>query len=414
VAVETDKNLIVVALLAAGFTVYPINPRAVARYRERHGQAGGKSDPGDAIVLAHILRTDRHRHRPMPVSSETALAVKALARQHQEAIWARQHTVNRLRSVLLEYYPNALDAFPNLTHRAALTILAAVPSPARAAKLTIKKTVTLLRRCGRGDRPGLAEQIVRDLTAATLRQPLAVEEALATATVGLVSVITAMETVIAELEVAMVTEFDRHRHAELLRSVPGLGPVLAARVLAEIGDDPNRFATASGLCAFAGTAPITRASGRTKTVNARHIRNRRLGDARHWWAFAALTKSPGARAHYDRRRASRRRPQRGATKPRQQTPQPTLVVPPQQPNLGRNRRLASSHNTTHEDRCLTTHRREVSTSSPPSSPAPPARHEQPQRVIPTAGVARPRPLCAGAAPDGSGITGRSRTPSTRR
>jgi hypothetical protein len=240
----------------------------------------------------------------MPVSSETALAVKALARQHQEAIWARQHTVNRLRSVLLEYYPNALDAFPNLTHRAALTILAAVPSPARAAKLTIKKTVTLLRRCGRGDRPGLAEQIVRDLTAATLRQPRAVEEALATATVGLVSVITAMETVIAELEVAMTTEFDRHRHAELLRSVPGLGPVLAARVLAEIGDDPNRFATASGLCAFAGTAPITRASGRTKTVNARHIRNRRLGDACHWWAFAALTKSPGARAHYDRRRAA--------------------------------------------------------------------------------------------------------------
>jgi transposase len=185
-----------------------------------------------------------------------------------------------------------------------LTILAAVPSPARAAKLTIKKTVTLLRRCGRGDRPGLAEQIVRDLTAATLRQPPAVEDALATATVGLVSIITAMETVIAELETAMTTEFDRHRQAELLRSVPGLGPVLAARVLAEIGDDPNRFATASGLRAFAGTAPITRASGRTKTVNARHIRNRRLGDACHWWAFAALTKSPGARAHYDRRRAA--------------------------------------------------------------------------------------------------------------
>jgi transposase len=304
VAIETDKNLIVVALMAAGFTVYPINPRAAARYRERHGQAGGKSDPGDAIVLAHILRTDRPHHRPMPVTSETALAVKALARQHQEAIWARQHAVNRLRSVLLEYYPNAVDAFPNLTHRAALTILAAVPSPARAAGLTINKTVTLLRRCGRGDRPGLAEQIVRDLTAATLRQPLAVEEALATVTVGLVSVITAMETVTAELEAALATEFNRHRHAELLRSAPGLGPVLAARVLAEIGDDPNRFATAAGLCAFGGTAPITRASGRTKTVNARRVRNRRLADACHWWAFAALTKSPGARAHYDRRRAA--------------------------------------------------------------------------------------------------------------
>jgi transposase len=304
VAIETDKNLIVAALMAAGFTVYAINPRAVARYRERHGQAGGKSDPGDAIVLAHILRTDRHQHRPMPVTSETALAVKALARQHQEAIWARQHTVNRLRSVLLEYYPNALHAFPNMTHRAALTIIAAVPSPAHAARLTMKKTVTLLRRCGRGDRLGLAEQILHDLTAATLRQPPAVEQALAAVTVGLVSVITSMENVITDLEAAMATEFDHHPHADLLRGAPGLGPILAARVLAEIGDDPNRFATAGGLRAFAGTAPITRASGRTKTVNARRVRNRRLADACHWWAFAALTKSPGARAHYDRRRAA--------------------------------------------------------------------------------------------------------------
>jgi transposase len=93
VAIETDKNLIVAALQAAGLTVYAINPRAVARYRERSAQAGGKSDPGDAIVLANILRTDLAMHRALPRISEGALAVKALARQHQEAIWARQLTV---------------------------------------------------------------------------------------------------------------------------------------------------------------------------------------------------------------------------------------------------------------------------------------------------------------------------------
>ena len=224
VAVETDKNLIVVALMAAGFTVYPINPRAVARYRERHGQAGGKSDPGDAIVLAHILRTDCHHHRPMPAISETALAVKVLARQHQEAIWARQHTVNRLRSVLVEYYPNALTAFPNLTHRAALTILTAVPSPASAAQLTVKKTVALLRRCGRGDRAGLAEWIVHDLGAATLRQPPAVEQAFATATVGLVAIIATSETVIADLEAAMAAEFNRHPKPSCCAARPGWAP----------------------------------------------------------------------------------------------------------------------------------------------------------------------------------------------
>lgn len=117
VAIETDKVLIVTALRAAGLDVYAINPRAVARHRERWGQAGGKSDRGDALVLANVLRTDRHLHRRLPAISEAGRAVKVLARQHQEAIWVRQATVSRLRSLLIEYYPNALTAFPILTHR---------------------------------------------------------------------------------------------------------------------------------------------------------------------------------------------------------------------------------------------------------------------------------------------------------
>ncbi len=117
VALETEKNLLVVALSGAGFPVYPINPRAVARYRERHGQARGKSDPGDATVLANILRTDRPMHRQLPGISEHALAIKALARQHQEAIWALNQTVSRLRSVLLEFHPNAPGPGPVLAAR---------------------------------------------------------------------------------------------------------------------------------------------------------------------------------------------------------------------------------------------------------------------------------------------------------
>jgi transposase len=288
VAIETDKGLLVAALQAAGFAVYAINPRAVARYRERHAQAGGKSDPGDAVVLANILRTDLHLHRPLPRTSERAAAVKVLARQHQEAIWARQQAVNRLRSLLIEFFPNAIKAFPVLTHRAALTVLGAAPTPAAAARLTAGRLVGLLRKCGRGDRPGLAEQILSDLRAPALRQPAPVEAAFGQAVVGLVAVIGSMETTIANLEAAISAEFDRHHHAELLRGAPGLGPVLAARVLAEVGDDPARFVTAQGLRSFAGTAPITRASGRTKIVSARHVRNRRLADACHWWAFVGV------------------------------------------------------------------------------------------------------------------------------
>jgi len=82
IAIETDKGLFVAALVGAGFTLFSINPRAAARYRERHGQAGGKSDRGDAVMLANILRTDRHVHRPLPADTELARAVKATARQH--------------------------------------------------------------------------------------------------------------------------------------------------------------------------------------------------------------------------------------------------------------------------------------------------------------------------------------------
>jgi transposase len=303
VAIETDKNLLVVALAGAGFTVYPINPRAVARYRERHTQAGGKSDAGDAAVLANILRTDRHMHRPLPANTEHALAIKALARQHQEAIWALHQTVSRLRSVLLEFYPQAPQAFPKLKHHAATTVLAAAPTPAAGMRLTRRRIEALLHKCGRRNDAALVEQILTDLKTPALRQPERVEAALGLTVQGLVDIISAMRASVETLEAELAREFERHSLAPVLRSAPGLGPVLAARLLAELGDDPARFASVTGVRAYAGTAPVTKESGRSHYVKARKVRNKRLGDACHWWAFSALTWSPGARAHYDRRRA---------------------------------------------------------------------------------------------------------------
>ena len=304
VAIETDKNLIVTALQAAGLTVFAINPRAVARYRERHGQSGKKSDPGDAAVLAGVLRTDARQHRPLPAISHGGQAVKALARQHQEAIWAEHQAISRLRSVLLEFYPQAICAFPQLKQKAALTVLAAAPTPGLGMKLTARKIVALLHRCGRRNDSTLVEQILADLKTPALRQPGPVETALGHAVTGLIAIIVAMQAAVAQLQQALSEEFNQHPLMPVLRSAPGLGPVLAARILAEAGDDPARFTTAAGLRAYAGTAPVTRASGRSRRVTARHVRNKRLADACHWWAFAALTRSPGARAHYDRRRAA--------------------------------------------------------------------------------------------------------------
>lgn len=212
--------------------------------------------------------------------------------------------MNRLRSLLHEFYPAALAAFPILTHAAALTVLKAAPGPRQAARLTPARVAALLRRARRRNDPGLAERLSTTLRQEHLHQPAQVEQALSVALAGLIDVISAMTAAINALEDELGRLFAQHDHAHVITSVPGLGPVLGARLLGEIGDDPARFGDIAGLRGFAGTAPITRASGKVKIVSARYIRNQRLADVCHWWAFAAITKSPGARAHYDRRRAA--------------------------------------------------------------------------------------------------------------
>ncbi len=111
VAIETPRGLLVAGLRATGRQIYAINPLAAARYRDRGSVSRAKSDAADARVLANILRTDRHAHRPLPDDSEAGQAVAVLARAHQDAIWDRQQMINRLRSHLREYYPAALAAF---------------------------------------------------------------------------------------------------------------------------------------------------------------------------------------------------------------------------------------------------------------------------------------------------------------
>ena len=111
VAIETPRGLLTACLRSTGRTVYPINPMAVARYRDRHSAAGRKSDHGDAVVLANVLRTDAHAHRPLPADTELAQAIAVLARAQQDAVWARTGAHNKLRSHLREYYPAFLGAF---------------------------------------------------------------------------------------------------------------------------------------------------------------------------------------------------------------------------------------------------------------------------------------------------------------
>ena len=302
---ETDRGLWVASLIAAGYQVYGINPKAVSRYRDRHISSGAKSDAGDAKVLADLVRTDRHLHRRVAGDSELAEAIKVLARAHQRLVWTRQRQVNTLRSVLGEFYPATLAAFgSDLDSPDALAVLAQAPTPAQGRALTLKALTGVLRR--RGRRRNLAQRvgvIHQALQSQQLQPPQTLARALGATVTASVGVITEMNRQLKDLQAELEQAFDAHPDAEIIRSQPGLGVVLGARVLGEFGDDPVRYHNARSRRCYAGTAPITRASGTKKAVLARFARNRRLGDACYWWAFCALTASPGARAFYDAHRA---------------------------------------------------------------------------------------------------------------
>jgi transposase len=304
VATETDRGLFVGALVAAGYQVIAVNPLSTSRYRERHSTSGAKSDAGDAFVLAELARTDRHNHRPIAGDSDLAEAVKVLARAHQSMIWSRQRQVNQLRSTLREFYPAALAAFDELNSGDALSVLAAAPTPALGRGLSRSKIAAALRRGGRQRRIEVrAAEIQRALRAPHLDAPTLIADAMGASVAALVAVISELRRQTERLEAELADRFESHPDAKIIRSLPGLGMILGARVLAEFGDDPNRYADAKCRKNYAGTSPITRASGKHRVVLARYARNRRLADVTYQWAFAALTTSPGARAFYDQRRA---------------------------------------------------------------------------------------------------------------
>jgi transposase len=246
VAIETSRGLLTACLRATGRPVYPVNPLAVARYRDRHSIAGRKSDHGDAVVLANVLRTDRHAHRPLPADSELAQAIAVLARAQQDAVWDRTTAHNKLRSHLREYFPGFLAAFAQarggILRPEARTILAAAPTPADAAQLTVAQLRALLKKAGRRNRIDPEATRLREaFRAPQMRQLPLVEQAMGRQALALLGQLDAACAAAADLEQAVTESFNLHPDAGIITSFPGLGALTGARVLAEIGDDRSRF-----------------------------------------------------------------------------------------------------------------------------------------------------------------------------
>ncbi|MET8698022.1 transposase [Kitasatospora sp. NPDC004723] len=244
VGIETDRGPWVQALIAAGYTVYAVNPLQASRYRERLAVSGAKSDAADAHMLADMVRTDSHQLRPVSGDTADAEAVKMVTRIHKTLIWERTRTTQRLRHALLDYFPAALEAFEDLDAPDALELLAKAPDPVAAAKLTTMQISAALKRARRRNIADKATRIQAILRAKHLGQPAAVAAAYADSVRAVVALLVTLNEQVNFLHGQVEDYFGRHPDAEIIRSQPGLGPTLSARVLAEFGDDPHRYASA--------------------------------------------------------------------------------------------------------------------------------------------------------------------------
>jgi hypothetical protein len=268
------------------------------------------------MALANILRTDRHLHRTLPDDSALARSITVLARAYQDAVWRRTKIVQELRARLREFYPGFLAAFTagsgsgrglsttQLASDDARSVLAIAPSPADGLRVSQARVETALRRGGRQRRiASSAARIVAALHVPQLRQDPVVEHAMRTETLALLGVLNAVCDSVDQLTAALAEAFQRHPDYQIITSFPGLADISGAIVLAEIGDDRTRFTDDRALQAFAGSAPVTRASGKSRTVTRRRTKNNRLAAIGHSWAFTAAARPSPTREHYLRRRA---------------------------------------------------------------------------------------------------------------
>ena len=303
VALERPSGLVVDTLVEAGFPVVPIHPNAVKASRPRYSAAGGKSDPGDAYLLADLLRTDGHRFRTLQPLADETRALRALVRGRDDLVAQRVALANQLRALLERFWPGAAAIFADVDSPIALTFLARYPTPARAERLGEHRLAQFLRRHAYSGRRPAAELLARLRDAPLSRTGDAETQASGELVQALVAVLMPLIAQIQHLSAAVATAVAQHADGPLVQSFPRSGAVNAAQILAELGDDRARFPTADQLAAEAGVAPVTHASGKHRGVAFRWACNKRLRQAlttfadnsRHASAWAAAVYA-GARA----------------------------------------------------------------------------------------------------------------------
>jgi transposase len=307
VALERAHGLLVTGLLEAGYVVYALNPKSVERYRDRERTSGAKTDPADAELIARVLLTDRDRHRRLLVDSAAAQELRSLARDDERAARDQRRLLNRLRQDLLDVFPPALDALPELDAPTTLAFLARWPGAAEARRAGADE----LRAFFRAQHHGWPDRAAARVRAALDAEALTAPAHLARAKAGTVRLLAEQLLLLHRQRAAwekrlreLLAGPHAHPDGEVFLSLPGLDARLAARVLGEVGDRRERFPSPSALQCYAGTAPVTKRSGKARVVASRLACNRALRQACLQWAFCSLGRSGWARAFYDRQRAA--------------------------------------------------------------------------------------------------------------
>jgi transposase len=302
IAVERPSGLLVDVLVEAGHPVVPIHPNVVKASRPRYGAVNAKSDPGDAYLLADLLRTDGHRFQPLGRLSDEVRALRALVRGRDDLVAERVAVANQLRANLDAYWPGAIAIFADIDSPIGLAFIARYPTPQSAQGLGSKRLAAFLARHGYSGRRSSVELLER-LHASPDGKAGEVEvEARRYVVLALVAVIERLVGSIRKLTSEIEHAVAQLPQGQVVMSFPRAGKVNAAQIVAELGDDPSRFPTEAALAAQAGVAPVTYASGKRHGVGFRWAANKRLRLAITTWADNSRHASLWARDIYLRAR----------------------------------------------------------------------------------------------------------------
>ena len=308
VAIEQSAGLVVDRLLAAGHPVVPIHASAFHAARPRWGAAGAKSDPGDSYKLADYLRTDGHRLRRLRPLDDATRELQALVRLREDHVKAKTAASNQLGALLDAHWPGAKQVFSRLASEIALAFLETYPTPQAAARLGEARLAAFCRRHSyRGGRSP-AELLARLRSAPTPSVGLS-PETLAELVGAQVRLLRTLLATVADLDRALGAGLLGHAKTKLLAPMPRIGEVNLAQLLAEVGPILERVDNAEQAIAECGAAPVTRASGNTRTVGFRWAANRRARTALHAFADNSRHASPwAAKLYADARRRGKHHP----------------------------------------------------------------------------------------------------------